>query len=153
MLEPLFHAAVVKLFDYVLRSTYTVHERKVFEQTVRVAMDSPLSPGIADIFMESFEKMALEMAPYEPTLYKRYVDYMLLVWPHGRAALDDFVTLLNGLKKNIKFLMEIEQEKKLPSLNILVRHPDGTLRRTVHQKPTHTNLYLQHSSDIQSLLY
>lgn len=64
------------LFQYVLTSTY-------FEQTKGVAMGSPLLSVIADFFTEGFEKQALESTPLKPSLYKRYIDDTLLVWPHG----------------------------------------------------------------------
>ena len=38
----------------------------VYEQTDGVAMVSPLSPGIANFFMEDFEKKALEQATRKP---------------------------------------------------------------------------------------
>lgn len=64
-----------------------------YEQVNGVAMGSPVSPVIVDIFMESFDIMASEASPYKPTLYKRYVDYTFLVWSHGTDALNIFVEL------------------------------------------------------------
>lgn len=51
-------------------------------------MGSPLSPTVADFFMEAFEARALEMAPLKPLLYKRFVDVTLLIWKHGQEELD-----------------------------------------------------------------
>ena len=37
-------------------------------------MGSPLSPIVANLYMESFEVEALRSAPHSPYLWKRFVD-------------------------------------------------------------------------------
>ena len=47
-----------------LRSTYFVFQGQYYEQTEGAAMGSPLSPIIANIYMEHFETRAFETAPH-----------------------------------------------------------------------------------------
>ena len=54
-----------------------------YEQTDWVAMGSPLSPVIADFFMENFEKKAIEQAAHKPVCRFRYVDDTFVIWPHS----------------------------------------------------------------------
>lgn len=69
------------------------------------------------------------------------------MWSHGREKLDEFVAFLYNSHVNITFTVEIEQAGSLPFLNILfLRNQNGTLRRNVYKKSTHTNLYLLNSS-------
>ena len=63
LLEKKFDAKTVKLFNHVLTSSYFSFEEIFYEQRDGVAMGSPLSPAIADFFMENFEKKALSTAP------------------------------------------------------------------------------------------
>lgn len=142
-MEPHFHEPVVELFKYVLRSTYFLYNGTFYEQVDGVAMGSPLSSVIADFYMEVFEKVALETAIYQPSLYKRYVDDTFVIWTHCLDKLTDFIILLNDFHVNIKFTIELEQWGKLLFLVIMIsKHQDGTLGHNEYRKSTHTNLYL-----------
>jgi hypothetical protein len=52
-----------------------------YEQTDGVAMGSPLSPVIADFFMEHFEETVLDGAIHKPLCWFRYVDDTFVIWP------------------------------------------------------------------------
>jgi hypothetical protein len=71
------------------------------------------------------------------------VDDIFAVWSHGKDDLQDFLQQLNNTHKSIEFMMETEQDRILPILDVLVsRILDGTLGHTVYRKTTHTDLYL-----------
>ena len=147
LLRKIFDLDTVKLFHHVLTTTYFVFEGRFYEQSDGVAMGSPLSPAIANFYMEDFEERALESAPLRPKFFFRYVDDTFVVWPHGIDTLDSFLTHMNGLHPNIRFTMEIEKDGELPFLDILVyKKQNGGLGHKVYRKPTHTNLYLNGGS-------
>ena len=52
------------LLEFCLRSTCFVFHGQYYEQIERAAMGSPLSPIVANIFMEHFETKALKTAPH-----------------------------------------------------------------------------------------
>ena len=110
-------------------------------------MGSPLSPIIANIFMENFEEKALESAPLQPRLWLRYVDDTFIIWPHDRHHLKDFLNHLNSQHPDITFTMEIEQHNSIPFLDTLISKPEsGPIQHQVYRKPTHTDRYLHYRS-------
>ncbi|XP_058045388.1 P2Y purinoceptor 1 isoform X3 [Ahaetulla prasina] len=121
-------------------------------------MGSPLSPVIANLYMEHFETQALEKSDHKPKLWLRYVDDTFIIWPHGKEKLDNFLTHLNSLHPKIQFTMETEVNNQLPFLDVLVyRKPNGSLGHTIYQKKTHTNRYLHalshhHPAQINSVV-
>ena len=134
------------LYKHVLTSTYFCVDGQFFEQTDGVAMDTPLSPVIANFYMEEFEKNAIETATHKPACWYRYVDDTFVIWPHGHKRLMEFLEHLNGIIKNIQFTMETEAGH-LPFLDIdIYRKKDGSLGHKVYRKPTHKNLYLHQKS-------
>ena len=63
-----------QLVEICLTSTFFSFEGEFFEQTCGAVMGSPLSPVVANLFMEYFESKALNSSKLLPKLWKRYVD-------------------------------------------------------------------------------
>ena len=128
-----------KLAIVCLRSTFFSFQGEFYEQTIGVAMGSPLSPVVANLFMEKFEKEALNSYPLKPSRWKRYVDDTNVLWPHGEIELNNFFKHLNNRSDDIKFTMEEEDNGSISFLDVLVtRKKDGTLGHKVFRKKTHT---------------
>jgi hypothetical protein len=61
-------------------------------------MGSPLSPVIANFFMEKSEERALNLATLKPTCWYRYVDDTFDIWPRGKANLTSWNTSMDYTK-------------------------------------------------------
>ena len=109
-------------------------------------MESPLSPIVANIFMEKFEEEALDTAPHPPSLWKRYVDDTFVIQEEQHK--DEFFHHINSIGPNIKFTAATPKaDGSMPFLDTLVTpQSDESLATTVYRKPTHTNQYLQWDS-------
>jgi hypothetical protein len=148
LLLQLFHDRTTSLFRYVLTTTYFLYYGAFYDQMDGVSMGLPLAPVIANFYMEHFEQLAVSLAHKKPAYWYRYVDDTFVVWPHGKEELQEFLKHLNNIHPNIKFTMEVEENRCLPFLNVLIsRRPDGSLGHTVYRKSTHTDLYLHAKSE------
>ncbi|XP_023710176.1 uncharacterized protein LOC111865964 [Cryptotermes secundus] len=105
--------AIMELLEVCLRTTYFQVDDKFFQQKDGMAMGNSLSPIVSNIFMEHFEKLALDSAPYKPSLWLRYVDDTFVVWPHGPERLQTFFDHLNSLRPSICFTMETESNNAI----------------------------------------
>jgi len=143
-----FEDDVLAFFKHVLISTYFCFDGQFYEQMGRIAIGSPLSPAIANFFMEDFEMKAIEQAAHKSVCWFRYVDDAFVIWSHGQENLTEFLNHLSGLHNKIQFTMEIEEEEgHLAFLDIdIYRKTDSSLGHKVYRKPTHTNLYLHQNS-------
>ena len=118
-----------------------------YKQLQGAAMGSPLSPIVANIFMEEFETSALQQATHQPKLWLRYVDDTFIIWQHSKQQLDNFFQHLNNQHSNIKFTMETEDQGSLPFLDVhITKATDSHLTHQVYRKPTHTDRYLHYRS-------
>nr|XP_054772286.1 uncharacterized protein LOC129280268 [Lytechinus pictus] len=118
-----------------------------YKQLQGAAMGSPLSPIIANIFMEHFEHQALKTADKPPSLWLRYVDDTFVIWPHSTPDLHQFLNHLNHQHPSIKFTMETQRDDSIPFLDVrITKTPSGFPSHQVYRKPFHTDRYLNFRS-------
>jgi hypothetical protein len=74
LLSQHFSEDILALFRHVLTSTYFSFGGQFYEQTDGVSKGSPLSPMIANFFMEDFEDRALAQVTHKLLCWLCYVD-------------------------------------------------------------------------------
>ena len=118
---------------------------QVYQQNLGIAMDSPVSPILANQFTEYLEKQAMESAPDDlrPKLWKRYVDDTLRVIRPGKV-LEWSEHLMNSTGSN-KFAHEEETHNSVPFLDTHIHRRDNEpvkVKIYPRKTETHTNQYL-----------
>ena len=98
-----------------LNCTYFKYDNTFYQQIHGTAIGSPLSPVVANLFMESLETKAIQSARHPPKFYKRYVDDSNMINIKERFA-DGFINHLNEQDENIKFTIEKEENRELALL-------------------------------------
>ena len=131
-------AQITSLLEFCLTNTYFLFQGKYYEQVQGAAMGSPISPLIANIFMEEFEVKALSSIPHPSSLWLRFVDDTFVI---NRAEhSQDLLHHINNQNPHIQVTVEPTQQGSLPFLDTLVTiEPDNTFSTTVYRKPTHTD--------------
>ena len=138
---------ILELLAFCLNNTYFVFQDTVYEQTKGAAMGSPISPIIANIFMEAFEQRAITTALYPPRVWRRYVDDTWVIQQQKHQQ--QFLQHINTVDSSIQFTVdETKEDGSIPFLDTIIRpEEDGSLTIGVYRKPTHTDLYLPWDSN------
>jgi len=108
------------------------YQDSFYEQVEGATTGSPLSPIVANIYMEYFEEMALESAQLRPRVWRRYVDDTFVIWQHGSPSKQSFLEHLNSQQDPIKFTIEEEQDSKIAFLDVLVRREGLKMSTSVY---------------------
>ena len=110
-------------------------------------MGASLSPAYANIFMGKLEQTVLSQASLKPLYYKRFIDDIVVLWPHSMSELLDFIQSMNEFHPTIKFTSEISTNKiTFLDINIFKGPHFATshkLDTETHIKPTNHQLYVQ----------
>ncbi|XP_046561762.1 uncharacterized protein LOC124270769 [Haliotis rubra] len=96
--------------------------------------------------MTSFEETALTTSPFQPLCWYRKVDdtFTILDPDHDPAILLDH---LNKQHLRIQLTMEIEDQQKLPFLDVHLQNSSNNITFSVYRKPTHTDKYIHYLSN------
>ena len=109
---------ILELLAFCLNNTYFVFQDTFYEQTKGAAMGSPISPIIANIFMEVFEQRAITTALDPPRVWKRYVDDTLVVQQQKHQ--EEFLQHINTVDPSIQFTVEeAKEDGSIPFLDTI----------------------------------
>ena len=133
---------ITSLLEFCLKTTYFQLQGRFYEQLHGAAMGSPISPIVANLYMEDFETKAFSSAVHPPSMWKRFVDDIFVVIESSRK--EEFLDHINNMDPHIQFTTDdAKPDGSLPFLDTIVLiQPDNSLLTSVYRKPTHTDLYL-----------
>ena len=99
---------IIMLLEFCLKNTHFVFQDRFYEQTEGAVMGSPLSPIIANLYMEAFEEKAINTSPTPPSLWRRFVDDTFVIIK--KTQKDSFISHINSIDEKIQFTMEDNKE-------------------------------------------
>ena len=138
-----------KLFRMALQNNFNF-DGKIYKQTDGAAMDSLLSPSLANAFLCFHEQIWLNDCPedFKPVYYRRYADDIFALF-RSPGHLEKFTNYLNSKLKNINFTYEKEINNSLPFLDILISRSENGFKTSVYHKTTFSGVY----SNFNSFIY
>ena len=108
-------------------------------------MRSPLSPVLANIYMEYFESVLLTSTGMVPPLWLRDVDDVFCL-RDGRDDFQFFLDSINSLAPSINFTIEWEENNSFPFLYVTVHRNLSHFQFSIYRKPTHSGMFLHYFS-------
>ena len=133
------------LLKVCLNNTYFEQNGNFYRQKFGVAMGSPVSAVIANLYLDHIDKLVNRKHKKDILLYMRYVDDILAIVRKNKELA--ILESLNKFDSSIKFTMEEESNGAISFLDIAIKR-EGTLglRTSVFRKANHSGQYLHFHS-------
>ena len=118
-----------------------------YEQVEGAPMGSPVSPIVANLFLEHLEREALWSAPNPPRHWLMYVDDTFVIQQQANKQL--FLDHINSRDPAIQFMVKGNQDNgAIPFLDTFITpQAEHSLSIIVYHQPTHTDQNLQWDSN------
>lgn len=136
---------ILNLTGICMKQNYFRFNNQYYHQKQGLAMGSPLSPLMAELFMDNFECKYIVNEP-NILFYYRYVDDVIICWKGTVRQIHSFVNRLNTIHSKIKFKLELESDQSLNFLDLTITRVHNKLDFQIYRKPTHTDTTIPASS-------
>ena len=114
--------------------------REIYLQIDGVAMGSPLRPVLDRIFMVELERSIVPKLSNYIKFWKCFVDDTITF--RNMEPIDHILTVSNSFDSDIQFTYEIEDNSKLPFLDVMLCRKDNKLVCSVYRKSTYHYIYM-----------
>ena len=122
----------IKLVEFTITNWIFCFNKQFYEQLQAAAMGSPVSPVIANIYMEHFESLAISTSLTLIKCSATRKDQVSKLQEH-----------LSSIDPHIKFTIELPGTDGCPFLHTLTKPTSNSIESTVYRKPNHTDKYLR----------
>lgn len=105
--ESIHRRFVLKCLDFCLHHNYFWYNNKYYLQIKGVAMGAKFAPSVANLYMAKWEEEGVLLCP-DPRiiLYKRFIDYLIIVWNGAISNVENLFLSLNHNDRNIRLTWE-----------------------------------------------
>ncbi|CAF1215941.1 unnamed protein product [Rotaria sordida] len=116
---PFTKTDIKELLNLALKNSYFQFNGKFYKQKTGLPMGNTLSPILADIYMDEYQKQHLHEVNI-PNKIWRYVDDILIITKMNKPQLEKYVYDLNKIRGTIKFTSEFEQNDQINYLDTML---------------------------------
>ena len=134
-----------ELLEMCTKEMHFTFNGKTYQQTDGVCMGSPLGPVLANVFMVYLEETIVPQLKDSMPEWRRYVDDTFTIVKKGKLI--EVISALDDFHPNISFTHEIEKERKIAFLDVLLtKEENGSIQTGVYRKTTNNSIYIHWKS-------
>jgi hypothetical protein len=140
---------IIKLTRTILSQNYFMFHNKIHYTNKGVAMGSPISNIIAEIFLQHYKNTYIKQAldKHYIQYYTRFVDDILIIYDNSKITHEQITQQFNQLHTNLTFNPSQEIKKTVNFLDLQITRGTHSLLMNIHRKPTITDTTIHYTSN------
>jgi len=121
----------------VLNWNYFQYNDKHYKLTHGIAVGSPLSCTLAEIYLQYFEELMVKhwMEMHEITYYRRYVYDIIIIFDQNKINEDLITSYRNNTHKHLECKPTAEKSKNINYLDLSIHRDSNNLQIRIYRKP------------------
>lgn len=135
---------IVTIVNFVFKNSYFQYNRKFYAQVRGSAMGNPASPILAELIMNNLIKFVLLSLDFFIPFIFVYVDDIIMAVP--RDKIEIVLRIFNSFHCDLQFTHEIEENGRIPFLDVWIIREGGHLKTDLYSKPIASHRTLHFSS-------
>lgn len=141
---------LIQLLETILSQNYFLFNNQYYIQEGGLAMGSPLSGLLADIYLNYYENTYVlsDHNKFKDNIifYTRYVDDTFLIFNGTLRQIYNLKTYMNSINNYIQFTLETEVNNRLNFLDLTIYKKDHKFNFSIYRKPTTSDVTLHADS-------
>ena len=147
--DPETTTQICTLLGVILQQNYFIFQEQIYQPDKGVAMGSPISGTIAEVFLQHLEHIYI--GPLIETkrilFYTRYIDDILIIYDTESTNHDYLAQYTNTMHANLQFNPTLESNGYINFLDLTIIRRNTHLEIVIYRKPTTTDTAI-HSTSI-----
>jgi hypothetical protein len=127
----------LELIRVILNHNYFQYKDKYFKPTKGIAMGSPKSSTLAEIYLQFFEELTIRQWMENGEIYyRRYGDEVTILFDQNKINKELISNYMNNIHKCLEFRLTEEENNNITYLDLSSNRNNNNLHLGIHRKPT-----------------
>jgi hypothetical protein len=139
---------IMSILNMITNQNYFQYDHKYHKPKSGVAMGSPISGTMAEIFQQDSEQNKIKhlLEDVKITRYNRYVDDIFIIHNQTKITPQSLLEQFNTQHKDLQFTINEEVNNQKSYLDLNLTNKQGQLQMEIYRKPTATDITINNSS-------
>ena len=140
---------ILYLLKIILEQNYFQYEDRFYKPNKGIAMGSPISSTLADIYLQFFERIYLKhhLETKNIIYYKRYVDDLIIIYDHTKIDADTIYDIINNIDVHLEFKLTEEEKCTTNYLDLSIQRKHNEFQMNIYRKPTFIDITIHYMSN------
>jgi hypothetical protein len=140
---------IIALLKVTLSQNYFTFQQKIYQPEQGIAMGSPISSLVAEIFLQHYEDIHINqlLDTKNIAFYTRYVDDILIIYDITKIQPQTINKYINQIHDNIKLNPTPETHNSVNFLDLKITRNQTNLEIDIYRKPTTTDTTINFHSN------